>query len=111
MPKKVEKLWGHEEWIENNEKYCMKVLVFQPGFQSSLHYHPIKHETMLVVSGECEMEVEGKVERLEAGQGHIIPPGTKHRFKAVNGPCIVVEASTHHEDSDCIRIEDSRRIE
>jgi len=110
-PKKVEKLWGFEEWIFNGpEGYCMKTLNLKPGFQSSLHYHPVKHETMLVVAGECDMEVEGKVERLGAGQGHIIPPGTPHRFKAVNGPCIVVEASTHHDDEDCIRIEPSKEI-
>lgn len=108
-PKRVEKLWGHEEWIYNDE-YCMKTLVLKPGFQSSLHYHPVKHETFLVVQGECEIEVDDKTERMTPGQGHIIPPGTKHRFKAINGPCIVVEASTHHDDEDVVRIEESKEI-
>ena len=109
MPQIVKKLWGYEEWIYNGE-YCMKTLNLEPGFQSSLHYHPVKHETFLVINGLCDLEVEGKTERLVTGQGYVIPPGTKHRFKAVNGPCIVVEASTHHSDDDVVRLEESKEI-
>jgi quercetin dioxygenase-like cupin family protein len=111
IPNVVKKLWGSEEWIYNGPAgYCMKTLMLNPGFQSSLHFHPVKHETFLVVAGECEMEVDGSVERMVAGQGHIIPPNTKHRFRAVNGPCVVVEASTHHDDADVVRLEESKEI-
>ena len=110
---RVEKLWGFEEWIYNGDAgYCMKTLHFRdPAVQSSLHYHPVKHETMLVVEGECDIEVDGTVYRKVRGEGHVIPPGTPHRIRAVNGPCVIVEASTHHDDADVVRIEESRRID
>ncbi len=28
-PKRVEKLWGYELWIHNDEEYCGKRLVFE----------------------------------------------------------------------------------
>ena len=28
-PKRVEKLWGYELWIHNDEEYCGKLLVFE----------------------------------------------------------------------------------
>ena len=35
-PKKVEKIWGHELWIHNDEDYCGKLLVFpKKGFTFS----------------------------------------------------------------------------
>ena len=30
-PKRVEKLWGYELWIHNDEEYCGKLLVFEKG--------------------------------------------------------------------------------
>ena len=35
----VEKVWGHEEWIANNDKYCGKKLVVKKGFRCSMHHH------------------------------------------------------------------------
>ena len=108
----ISKLWGEERILWNDGiQYCMKVLTMQPGFQSSLHRHKVKHETFLVVHGCCDMEVNGKVRRFVQGDYQVIPPGTLHRFKAVDGVCTVVEASTPHWDDDVYREEDSRRIE
>ena len=41
----VNKLWGYEIWIENNEKYCGKHLHVVPGKKCSVHYHKDKKET------------------------------------------------------------------
>ena len=107
----VEKLWGYEDWLYNGDAgYCMKILELEPGFQSSLHYHPVKHETMLVVDGCCDMEWGGKIQRLVKGHCVILPPKMPHRFRAINGPCTIVEASSHHDDADVVRLEPSKEI-
>ncbi len=31
-PKKVDKVWGHELWIYNDEEYCGKLLVFEDAY-------------------------------------------------------------------------------
>jgi mannose-6-phosphate isomerase-like protein (cupin superfamily) len=51
MLKVVEKLWGREEWIVNNELYCAKRLIVDPGFSCSLHSHNIKDETFVIQDG------------------------------------------------------------
>ena len=55
-PKKVEKVWGHELWIHNDEDYCGKLLVFPKKYISyfSMHYHLKKKETWYVQSGSFQ---------------------------------------------------------
>ena len=60
--KKVEKSWGHELWLANNEEhdYCGKILHINKGHKSSIHYHENKHETMYVLKGELELSLYEK---------------------------------------------------
>ena len=47
-PKIVQKGWGEEIWIHNDEEYCGKILrFFKKGNKFSLHYHIIKKESSL----------------------------------------------------------------
>ena len=56
-PFKVDKPWGHELWVHNNEEYCGKLLVF-PKEQSkfSMHYHIIKKESWYVQEGQFKFD-------------------------------------------------------
>ena len=110
MTERVDKLWGFEDVLYNGD-YCIKVLNLNPDYQSSLHYHPTKHETFLVILGECDMQVGEVTKRFVRGDYQVIPPGTPHRFRAIGGLCLVVEASSHHDDADVVRIEESRELE
>jgi D-lyxose ketol-isomerase len=110
----VEKLWGSEEWLVNEPEYCMKILRLEPGFQSSLHYHRKKKETFILHAGACKLQLinregDSKIEELKIGHPVTIKPGKAHRFWALlGGPCVVWEVSTHHDDTDVVRIEPSR---
>jgi len=45
-PKRVEKIWGYELWIHNDEEYCGKLLVFEKKMANfSMHYHLKKKQT------------------------------------------------------------------
>ena len=35
----VQKGWGKEIWLANNNKYCGKILKFNAGSKFSMHYH------------------------------------------------------------------------
>lgn len=111
MPSVRKKLWGHEVWHHNDIHYCMKTLVINQGFQSSLHAHKRKRETFLVVDGEVQLEYAGRVVCLTVGESFDIERGVFHRFRSLSATSTVVEASTFHEESDVIRREESRRIE
>jgi quercetin dioxygenase-like cupin family protein len=57
--KKVDKEWGHELWLANDEKenYCGKLLYIKKGHSSSMHYHSLKHETFYILRGKLELEL------------------------------------------------------
>ena len=106
----VEKVWGHEEWIANNHKYCGKKLVLKKGTRCSVHKHDIKEETFYILSGKVlmETEYEGKKENrlMTPGDVQHIKVGMWHRFTGIVGSEIM-EFSTFHMDEDSIRREPS----
>lgn len=118
----VRKKWGMERWLHNGSDYCVKILELQPGFQSSLHWHKKKNETFVVVAGRVKLEVmigfqtpdivpHIKTIYLKPYQHHTLHAGTPHRFTALEGPAVIVEASMEHDDRDVYRLEESRKIE
>lgn len=115
MLQTVKKLWGYEDWIVN-EEYCAKILTILPGFACSLHYHPKKKETFFVLFGQVRLEqidVRGTrfEEILKSGDTRTIMPKTPHRFSSANdSPATIWESSTHHEDTDVVRIEESKAL-
>jgi len=122
MSEQVWKKWGNERWLHNDEKYCMKVLTLEPGYQSSMHFHRVKEETFLVVAGKVKLEIMPyyrtnadsvdvvKSVYLQPYQDYTLMPYTPHRFTSIGGQAVVVEASTKHDDEDVVRLEESREL-
>jgi quercetin dioxygenase-like cupin family protein len=104
----VEKVWGHEEWIVNNDKYCGKKLFLKTGFRCSMHHHKVKDETFYIASGVVylETEFEGKKDNRVMHPGEIahIKIGMWHRFTGLQD-AEIIEFSTFHMDSDSYRRE------
>jgi mannose-6-phosphate isomerase-like protein (cupin superfamily) len=106
---KVPKGWGEELIIENNDKYCGKLLIFKAGCKFSMHYHMIKDETWYVDKGEftykwIDTETADTIE-INLKPGDIVRqrPGQPHQLIAITDG-IIFEVSTHHEDSDSYRV-------
>jgi mannose-6-phosphate isomerase-like protein (cupin superfamily) len=105
----VDKNWGHEIVIVNNEKYCGKILVFKRGFKFSMHYHIIKQETWYVNVGSfifywIDTETAEKhTKELFKGDVVTIPIGMPHQLVALTDGEIF-EISTQHFDSDSYRV-------
>ena len=100
----VNKIWGGEEWIENNDKYCLKRLNLKKNYTCSYHHHKIKDETFFVDSGMFALELEGTMILMKPGSRQRIMPGQQHRFIGL-GDSRFYEVSTHHDDSDSYRVE------
>lgn len=99
---KIKKTWGYEDWLENNELYCLKIL-HSNGIWSSggkFHYHKVKDETFVVVEGTMLLDLKDKRYKLSEGMKIRIKPLTRHRFKAFTKDCTMLEVSTTHKDSD-----------
>ena len=110
MIKKVNKIWGSEEWIVNNDKYCGKILNLNKGFRGSMHYHKNKHETFYLLEGKVLLEVDGEKKVMKAGDVQILEPGMKHRFTPLENSKII-EFSTHHDDGDTYRDSGSGKVD
>ena len=115
----VDKVWGREEWLENNARYCVKLLHLRRGHRCSLHYHPVKDETFYVVSGRVLLEYGGpttarggpicETRVLSAGDHHRLLPGTVHRFTGLVDS-VFLEAGTTHSDDDVVRLTESEPV-
>ena len=108
----VEKEWGHEIWMANNEHedYCGKILHINQGCSSSMHFHMNKHETFYVTDGTLQViliDTEQGKERhhmVLEGCTFEIHRGQPHQLIAYDGDVEFIEISTFHKDSDSKRI-------
>ena len=105
----VPKVWGHEEWIANTDKYCGKRLILKKGHQCSLHYHKIKDETFYVDGGKVKLELGSRLFIMEPGDFQRVRPNEVHRFAGLE-TSIIYEFSTHHDEKDSYRLAESCKI-
>ncbi len=104
----IDKPWGHELIWAHTERYVGKILHINKGESLSYQYHRVKDETIQLLSGAMEMDLEtnGVKTKISLQPGdclHIIP-GMKHRMIAIE-ICDVLEVSTPELD-DVVRLED-----
>jgi len=106
----VPKGWGWERWIWNSDQYCGKILHFDKGKQCSWHYHAVKDEVLYVNKGQILM-FYNETDDLDSansvvlgvGDAFHVYTGLRHRMRAMM-ESEIFEVSTHHEDSDSIRV-------
>ena len=106
----VPKGWGEERWLVNIPSYCAKILKLNAGLRLSWHYHEIKEETFIVLSGECYV-IYGTDPRIEQANTLLLTEGSRfhiprrliHQLLAITD-CEILEVSTTHHESDSYRI-------
>jgi N-acetylneuraminate synthase len=116
----VNKKWGYEIWIENNQLYCGKHLHVLPTKYCSVHYHKNKKETFYIINGELSLQYSPSLNKetwdlsladvivLKQGESFTIEPYVAHRFTSnTSYACDFIEISTHHNDQDSYRIIES----
>ena len=110
--KRVEKNWGYEIWMANNEKenYYGKILYIKFGHSTSMHFHQKKHETFYILEGALDIEIidtittDKYVKTINEGEVFVLDRLIPHRLVPKGGDVKFVEVSTFHEDSDSYRV-------
>jgi quercetin dioxygenase-like cupin family protein len=81
-----------------------------PHGATSMHFHIIKHETLLVAEGTLTIEIlhEKTHQKYELvkGESFVMPPGLPHKLinsSATQG-LIIVESSTFDSPEDSMRV-------
>ena len=110
MSKVTDKPWGSEELIFQGHGYAVKKISLKKGCYTSLHFHDIKHETIMVLTGQLRIFTKDRANEttqvLKSGDSLAIEPKTIHRMFSDTFDCIYFEAQTDHLD-DVIRLNDA----
>jgi len=109
MYKKIDKPWGYEEILEQNDMYVVKRLFMKKGNKCSLQYHEKKKETFILLSGIMKFTYGNTQKNLKEyiynpGEFITIDPMKVHRMEAIED-ILYIEASTNYLD-DVIRLQD-----
>lgn len=118
MTQRIDKLWGHEQIIVNNDLYCGKILTVLPnGNACSIHFHKLKTETFHLLSGRLFIQIgpyspstkryELRQQWLLPGESLTIKPYTAHRFWSEGVESQFIEFSTPDSPKDSYRIIES----
>ena len=114
MIKKIEKPWGFEEILEENDQYLFKRLFMKKGHRCSLQYHDFKKETVYVLDGLLNVYI-GKdkdnliLKKMSPGDSLTLNPLLVHRMEGETD-CFYLESSSPYID-DVVRIEDDYQRE
>ncbi len=113
VPKYVEKEWGYEKWLFNDEELdiCSKILFIKKGSKFSQHFHDKKVEQFFIQSGKCILRIHQMQQSspqtvqtvLNEGECFFIDRLTAHQLEALEDTTII-ETSTFHRDEDSYRL-------
>lgn len=100
----VLKNWGHERWLNVNDRYAYKRIYINAGHRTSLQYHEKKMETNYVISGTAKVLIGDEWFEVAQDDFFTIPPGIIHRIHAITD--LVLQEVSTPEVLDVIRVED-----
>jgi mannose-6-phosphate isomerase-like protein (cupin superfamily) len=112
----VEKIWGTEV-ILPGDGYTTKIMIVKPGYVCSVHFHRIKKESFLLISGVLDIKywtqdgIEYSDKLINQFDSLILPNCTPHTFsvpKDQKEPTIFIESSTEDNPNDSYRFTQSK---
>lgn len=80
-----------------NREYCKKLIVMLPGQRHPEHYHKLKEETFLVLSGDIAIEIGGNTRECGPGDLLVVERSVPHSFRSRQGVIMEEISSTHHK--------------
>ena len=106
---RVYRPWGYYEKLSFGPGYQVKHLMIKPGGSMSLQLHHHRSEHWVVVSGQAEVLIDGKVLTLVANQSAYVEKEMKHRLSnKTKEPVSVIEVQNgqYLGEDDIVRFED-----
>lgn len=104
--KKVNKKWGHESLIYENDDVALWHLVIKQGECTSLHSHNKKKTGLCVIKGGVKVDFLTSSEKLFPSEKLMIRAQVFHRSWAMVGDVEILEIETPINKTDLIRIDD-----
>lgn len=97
-----------------NREYCKKIIVMLAGQNHPMHFHSQKEETFNILSGDLELNLNGNIQQLSAGDMVTVNRGEKHSFSTQIGVVFDEISTTDHQgdsfyDDDLINNNHNRK--
>ena len=99
--------WGRFEKFHENQLSTVKLIYIKANSRLSLQYHRQRWEFWKVIKGTAQVELDGKIIEVKEEENIVIQKEGKHRVKALNNNCVILEISYgNFDENDIVRIED-----
>jgi mannose-6-phosphate isomerase len=99
--------WGRFEKFHENQLSTVKLIYINANSRLSLQYHRERSEFWKVIKGTAEVELDGKIIEVKEEETIDIPKAVRHRVKALDNNCVILEISYgRFDENDIVRIED-----
>jgi len=102
---RIDKPWGYEEILVQNQHYVLKMICINEGHRISLQMHVYKKESWYILEGNGSATLGDTMFNIRPGKFIDIDKGIVHRIFAGKGNILLLEVSTP-ELNDVVRLED-----
>ena len=103
----VDKPWGYEYLIYQNQHVGLWYLNIEPGQSTSMHCHPNKNTGLILLDGDLEVSFLNDSVRLNYPDKLMIRRGLFHSSRATGETAsVVLEIETPRDKHDLVRLED-----
>ncbi len=104
----VIKPWGHEYQIYSDENIAVWLLYIRMGYSTSMHCHPLKKTSIVLLSGSAMSNTFQHRRYLYTGDALNIEKGVFHSTKALSNDGIyLLEIETPPKKTDLVRLRDN----
>lgn len=104
----IEKPWGHEYSLVRSDASDAWLLSIKHGERTSMHCHPTKKTSIVLLGGECVVTTFKEKTVLQAGDGIVIDKGVFHSTTALSPSGIsLLETETPVNKGDLVRLNDT----
>lgn len=103
----VRKPWGYEYLLFENDFVAIWVLHLKKSHATSMHCHPLKKTSLVVLSGIAQSSTLSGWFDLTVLDGLLIENGVFHTTKALSEEVFVMEIETPPNKKDLVRLKDS----
>ena len=114
LPKKNQttqfiKPWGFYEVLLDSDLTKIKRLHIYPNTRLSYQFHNFRNEHWIIISGEAEVKINGKIKILKQNESIYISKKTKHYIKNISKQNLIlieVQTGSYFGEDDIYRIDD-----
>ena len=99
----MEKRWGTEYIIDDNETYSIKFMIIKKGKHHHLKYHYEKTETLIIVKGTGFIVNGNKFHKVQKGDVMTILPRNIHKLWSIEDMYVAEINFPNNDDGVCLR--------